>query len=402
MGADCYFAAAEHRLLHPTPPRSRPFSKMIQVALIGVTGYASIHLGILRSHVREGCLRIRAATVINRPQAEGTCRELEADGCTLYDDYRRMLAAEAGKIDLCIVPTSPHLHAVMTVAALEAGANVLLEKPLAPTLDDIDSILAAERRTGRWVAVGFQDFYAPELSALRQRIIDGEWGAVQSVSSLCLWPRSFAYYGRNAWAGRLRVDGNPVFDSPLSNAMAHFAMTMLRLAAPAGQHTARLGELQADLRRAYPIESFDTIALQARTETGAEFRFAGSHACPNERAPEIVLRTERARIVWRHETSLVVETATGTEQLPITDAYGTRCKQFATVLRRLGDPLTPICTTEIGAEHARLYINLHSDVRITDVPGDEIVEEQREGQTWRWIRGIEDELNAFVGHSALA
>src|SRR5690606_17071995 len=98
---------------------------------------------------------------------------------------------------------------------------------------------------------------------------------------------------------------------------------------------------------------------------------------------------------WRHETSLVVETATGTEQLPVTDAYGTRCQQFATVLQRLADPTTPICTTEIGAAHARLYINLHSDVRIADVPGDEIIEGQRDGQTWRWIRGVEEDLNAF-------
>ena len=372
---------------------------MLQVVLIGVTGYASIHLAMLRTLAREGRLRLRAVTAINRPQAEEVCRELEAEGCAVHRDYREMLAACAGHIDLCIVPTSPHLHAVMTVAALEAGANVLLEKPLAPTLADIESILAAERRTGRWVAVGFQDFYAPELTSVCRRLAAGEWGAVRRVSSLCFWPRAFSYYARNSWAGRLHADGHPVFDSPLSNAMAHFAMTMLRLAAPAGRPTTHLVEMQADLRRAYPIESFDTIALRARTENGVDFRFAGTHACPQNRAVEIVVHAEHARIVWRHEKSLVIETARGVESLPITDAAGARLNQLETVLARLSNPETLICTTEIGAEHARLYINLHADIDIADVPAADIVEETRDGETWRWIRGIEQELEAFVEHA---
>jgi predicted dehydrogenase len=372
---------------------------MLQVALIGVTGYASIHLAMLRSFAKEGRLRLRAVTAINRPQAEEVCRELEAEGSVVHRDYREMLAACTGHIDLCIIPTSPHLHAVMTVAALEAGANVLLEKPLAPTLADIDSILAAERRTGRWVAVGFQDFYAPELTSVCQRLASGEWGAVRRVSSLCLWPRSFEYYGRNSWAGRLRADGHPVFDSPLSNAMAHFAMTMLRLSAPAGRPATHLVAMNADLRRAYPIESFDTIALRARTENGVDFLFAGSHACPHNRAVEIVVQAEHARIVWIHDTSLVIETAQGVESLPITSAAGARLNQLEAVLARFSNPNTLLCTTEIGAEHARLYIQLHANIAIADVPAAEIVEEEHDHQTWRWIRGIERELETFVEHA---
>lgn len=383
------------------PPRAYypvPFPPMIQVALIGVTGYSSIHLALLRARAREGRLRLCALTVINRSQAADICGELEAEGCLIYSDYREMLAAWSGRLDLCIVPTSPHLHAVMTVAALEAGAHVLVEKPLAPTLADIDSILAAERRAGRWAAVGFQDFYAPEIASLCQRLAAGEWGAVRRVSSLCLWPRAFSYYERNSWAGRLHADGHPVFDSPLSNAMAHFAMTMLRFAAPAGHDVAKLGKLHADLRRAYPIESFDTFALRSRTETGVDFRFAGSHACPRHRAAEIVVHTEQARIVWRHETSLEVETSRGVESLPVTDAAGARKNQLDVVLARLAAPATPICTTEVGAAHAHLYIRLHNDLAITNVPPADFVEEQRENQTWRWIRGIERELQTFVEH----
>lgn len=371
---------------------------MIKVAIIGVTGYAATHLSLLRAYAREGRLRLCAATVINRPQAQEVCRGLESEGCVIYKDYREMLAACAGRIDLCVVPTAPHLHARMAIAAMEAGAHVLLEKPLAPTLSDIDAILASERRTGRWVSVGFQDFYAPELASLCRRLSAGEWGAVQRVSSVCLWPRARDYYSRNSWAGRLHADGHPVFDSPLSNAMAHFAMIMLRLAAPAGRPATRLVDMSADLRRVYPIESFDTFTLSARTENGVDFRFAGSHACARHRAAEIVVQTEQARIVWLQETSLTVENACSLETIPITTSDTARRYQLDAVLARIGKPETPVCTTEVGAEHARLYIGLHSEVAIRDVPKSDIVEESRGGCNFRWISGLEQELDAFVDH----
>ena len=375
---------------------------MIHVALIGVTGYAATHLSFLRASAKEGRLRLCAATVINRPLAEEACRMLENEGCPIYKDHRDMLAACAGRIDLCVVPTAPHLHASMAVAALEAGAHVLLEKPLAPTQADIDAILAAERRTGRWVSVGFQDFYAPELASLCHRLSAGEWGSVRRVSGLCLWPRALEYYGRNAWAGRLHVDGRPVFDSPLSNAMAHFALIMLRLAAPAGRSLARLAEVNADLRRAYPIESFDTFALSARTADGVDFRFAGSHACARHRNAEIVVQAEEARIVWRQETSLTVETACGVGRIPITTSDTARRHQLEAVLARIHRPGTPVCTAQIAAEHARLYIDLHRAAAIRDVPSSEVVEEPRNGNRFRWIAGLEQELDAFVDHGPAA
>ncbi len=375
---------------------------MINVVIIGITGYAGTHLSLLRAGAKEGRLRLCAAAVINRAQAGELCRELEGDGCVIYNDYRDMLAAWAGRIDLCVVPTAPHLHACMTVAALEAGAHVLVEKPLAPTLADIEEILAAERRTGRWVAVGFQDFYSPELASLCRRLSAGEWGPLQRVSGICLWPRASDYYRRNSWAGRLRVDGQAVLDSPLSNAMAHFILIMLRLAAPPGRSVACLGEVRADLCRVYPIENFDTFTLRGSTVDGVPFRFAGSHASARHRDAEIVVQAEQARIVWRQETSLDVETACGVERIPITTSDTARRHQLDSVLKRIASPATPVCTAGIGAEHARLYINVQAQAHIRDLPASKIVEERRDGATFRWIDGLERELEAFAGYGPMA
>jgi myo-inositol 2-dehydrogenase/D-chiro-inositol 1-dehydrogenase len=66
-------------------------------------------------------------------------------------DYRELLArADVDAVDV-VVPNA--LHAEIGVAALEAGKDVLLEKPLAPTLEGCDRLIAAARRTGRVLSV---------------------------------------------------------------------------------------------------------------------------------------------------------------------------------------------------------------------------------------------------------
>lgn len=376
--------------------RSRTAS-IPRVAIIGVTGYASCHLEVLRSLQSEGRLSLVSATVINRAEAETTCRELEAAGCELFPDYRDMFAAHAGRIDLCVVPTPPQLHAEMAVAGLESGCRIFLEKPLAPSLEDILRIQEAEARTGRRVFVGFQDLHLPELRAVRGRLAGGEWGAVRSVSVSCFWPRPAAYYERNRWAGRLKADGRAVLDSPVSNAMGHFAMLGLHMAAPAGIDATELNVTSADLRRAYPIESFDTFAIAGRTPEGVDFRFAGSHACATEMAPEIVVLAEGARLVWRQNDRIVIEPSSGRPETVLLPDYATARRQvIVSAIDRLAGLPAYVCPTATAAAHARLYIGLHASWPIRDVQPERLRSRKDEGGRCTFIEGIESELLAWL------
>lgn len=383
----------------PTPAS---VSSVPRVAMIGVTGYAAFLLVVIRRLQAAGRLRLVAATVINRPEAESTCRELEAAGCRIFTDYRAMLEACAGQVELCIIPTAPHWHAEMAVAALDAGYHVALEKPIAPSLADIASIQAAERRTGRWVLVGFQDLHTPALRVLRERLADGEFGAIRSGSFSCFWPRRAGYYARNRWAGRLRVDGRDVFDSPVSNAMAHFAMLVSHLCAPKGSDAAELLVNSADLVRANPIESFDTFAIEGRTPEGVAFRFAGSHACAVDRDPEVLIVADRARIHWRQGARIVIEHADGpAESVSLPDPETTRIHMFAAALDRLAGRQSFICTSATAATHARFYIGLHARhpireadplrARASDIGDNQLIS----------IEGIEEELHGWA-HAAAA
>src|SRR5690606_38595299 len=106
-------------------------SQVWRVALIGISGYGRIHLQLARECRARGEVAIVAATVINAEEEAENIAELRAHGCTIYSDYEEMLREQRGRIDLCLIPTGIHWHARMTISALRAGANVLVEKPLA-------------------------------------------------------------------------------------------------------------------------------------------------------------------------------------------------------------------------------------------------------------------------------
>jgi myo-inositol 2-dehydrogenase/D-chiro-inositol 1-dehydrogenase len=79
-----------------------------------------------------------------------------------------------------VVPNA--LHAEVGVAALEAGKDVLLEKPLAPTLEGCDRLIAAARRTGRVLTVGHELRLSHQWGAIKTLIDAGDLGEVSSAT----------------------------------------------------------------------------------------------------------------------------------------------------------------------------------------------------------------------------
>ncbi|WP_210479230.1 Gfo/Idh/MocA family protein [Naasia sp. SYSU D00948] len=90
-------------------------------------------------------------------------------------------AVRAHRIDRVIVTTPDFTHADYAVAALEAGADAVVEKPLTTTEEGVRRIAEAAERTGRAVTVTFNYRYSPRNSALRRVIQSGEIGQVTSV-----------------------------------------------------------------------------------------------------------------------------------------------------------------------------------------------------------------------------
>ena len=89
-------------------------------------------------------------------------------------DYRELLARP--DVDAVAVAVPNHLHAEVGVAALEAGKDVLLEKPMATTLADCDRLLAAARASGRVLTIGHELRHSAQHGRVKTLIDAGEIG----------------------------------------------------------------------------------------------------------------------------------------------------------------------------------------------------------------------------------
>ncbi|WP_075214225.1 Gfo/Idh/MocA family protein [Mongoliimonas terrestris] len=115
---------------------------------------------------------------LNRMRAE-RARGMIGGEAPLYRDFATLLAEQ--RPSLVIVCTPDHNHDDLIVQALEAGADVISEKPLTTTVEKIARIREAEARTGRRVDVSFNYRFAPTAAKMKALIDAGTIGAVTSV-----------------------------------------------------------------------------------------------------------------------------------------------------------------------------------------------------------------------------
>ncbi|PRY15148.1 Gfo/Idh/MocA family protein [Kineococcus rhizosphaerae] len=152
-------------------------------ALVGTGSRATMYLDALAgAHAGDGELVALGDTNPGRAQvhqrrlvAAGLAAPELFDPADLADVVRRL------GIDRVVVTTPDRFHADYVVAALDAGADAVVEKPLTTTEDGVRRIAEAVERTGREVLVTFNYRYAPRNSALKRVIADGEIGEVTSV-----------------------------------------------------------------------------------------------------------------------------------------------------------------------------------------------------------------------------
>lgn len=390
----------------PAPSSASSHSPRPRVALIGISGYGSIYLAIVRAARDRGELDLVAAVVINPDEEHANEKELASHGCRIFRDYEAMLRDLAGQIDLCLIPTGIQWHARMTIAALKSGACVLVEKPLAGSLEETEQIRAAERETGRWVAVGFQDIYCPVNRWLKEQLLAGVIGQLTSVRFLGLWPRSSSYFARNHWAGRLVADGAPVKDSLLNNAFAHFVNLGLYFLGSTPDGSATVTVDSAELLRAHPIETFDTSVVQARTAEGARFWVGASHTTQRTLEPVLRLFGSRGSITWRHGEDVLVEPdGIPAERRKIPDIDQARQRMFDLVLARLRNPSVSICDTALAQAHTRFIEGVHAAAAGLPVPASRIEWATGASDERRWpvVHGLEEALErAFDTGSTLA
>lgn len=109
--------------------------------------------------------------------------------------------------DLVVITTPSGSHASISLAALAAGAHVLIEKPLTLSLEQADEILEASRKSNRKVAVGHIYRFFPLVQTIRADILSGHFGRVLYGDVKVRWGHGQEYYDQAAWRGTWAQDG---------------------------------------------------------------------------------------------------------------------------------------------------------------------------------------------------
>jgi predicted dehydrogenase len=183
----------------------------LRIAVIGCGAVAErVHLPALaRSRSAE-------AAVLVDTSSERASRLAAAFGVPrTASDFRSVI----GHVDAAIVGVPHDLHAPVAGTLLEAGVPVLVEKPMALTTPDCDTMIEAAERTGTVLAIGLLRRCAPALRWVKQAIDGGAIGPVQSFAlregSVYAWPVASASMFRPESGGVLADAGAHVLDLAL-------------------------------------------------------------------------------------------------------------------------------------------------------------------------------------------
>ncbi len=148
-----------------------------------------VGLGMMgRNHVRvwdEGVDGVELVAVAD-PDLAAVSRATAGRRARGFEDPERMFAEE--ELDLVSIVSPTSLHLPTTLAALRAGANVLVEKPIAATREEATEMIGAARDAGRMLTVGHIERFNPAIRELRRRLVEGELGRIFQISATRLGP----------------------------------------------------------------------------------------------------------------------------------------------------------------------------------------------------------------------
>src|SRR5512137_770949 len=103
-----------------------------------------------------------------------------------YTDYRQMLKEK--DLDIVLVATPDHWHALPMIEAVKAGADVWVQKPTSLDVVESQAMVAAARKYKKVVQVGTQRRSTPHLIEARDKVIrEGKLGTISHVEICCYW-----------------------------------------------------------------------------------------------------------------------------------------------------------------------------------------------------------------------
>lgn len=295
-----------------------------RVIVVGVHGHGR------RAHLPTAH-RLAAA---GRMELAGVCDTTppepgDADGVPYGANLAELIAATGADLVVLSTPIDTHLDLALT--ALSAGCDLLLEKPPVPDLASFRTLAGALERTGRACQIGFQSYGSAAVAEARRLVAEPSvaLGEIRGIAAAGAWNRDRAYWTRAPWAGRRVLNGRPVMDGVLTNALGHAVATALYVAG--ADAATDVSTVDTHLYRANDIECDDTSSHTIRTAAGHRVVVSATLCADEFAEPRVTIHGTRATAtLWWNRDDLVI--GAGDEvRYPRTDL-------LTNLLDHLGDP----------------------------------------------------------------
>lgn len=200
-------------------------------------------------------------------KAQAALDKNKLTGIPIYTDLRQMLAKE--KLDVITIATPSGNHMEPAILAMEAGKNVISEKPLEIQLDRIDKMIEAAKKNNVKLAGIFQNRWNEANRVLRDAVAEGRFGRLAWAGSFTPWYRTDKYYEEGGWRGTWKLDGG----GAIMNQSVHAIDLLQWIVGPVKRVSAYASS------RIHPkIEVEDTLSCSLEFENGAYGTILGSTA----------------------------------------------------------------------------------------------------------------------------
>ena len=174
---------------------------MINFALVGCGRISKRHGELLGENQIDGAQLVAVCdTIISKAEVIAEKYSIPAYSC-----LHEMMKKE--KIDVVVVLTESGLHAQHTIELAPYGSDIVVEKPMALTLDDADAMIEACDKYGVKLFVVKQNRFNVPIVQLRKALDQGRFGKLIMGTVRVRWCRPQAYYDQDSWRGTWAYDG---------------------------------------------------------------------------------------------------------------------------------------------------------------------------------------------------
>lgn len=179
--------------------------------------YALIGCGRISPHhimaAKNNELEIVAVCDVDPEKLEKTAAHL--DHVHKYTDYKIMLEIESP--DLVAIATESGKHTQIALDCIMACCHVIIEKPIALSIEAADQIIQLAKQKGVLVCVNHQNRFNKSIQYIHSAIEQGRFGRLLHGSARTLWNRNQKYYEQAAWRGTWEQDGGALMNQCIHN-----------------------------------------------------------------------------------------------------------------------------------------------------------------------------------------